>query len=630
MNLDLLVNTSSRRTLYASGLLAFISFISVLRLLGIFKVAYYPTINRVTYLDGFTFGTITGSASIDSYLILVGGIILLFLIAPKRFATILIAGYIIGSFLLYQNESALDALALSILPTAIIMVFLFKNTHSFNIGKYASILLAILALIQSYSLVRLMIYPIYAASYLSDWSWRMVDLERQIFYVTALLAPPLILLIVFSFVLKINSTPLSNFAQRFLSRVNPMLENSQNQSRDDARDSIVMLLNNKLLWFGLVAFFSVLVPLYPYLPSLNPDQSDRATDVQYYTTWVQDLDELSSVQDLFSKAFLGLSGDQLSVGRGDRPLTLLVILTIHRALNVEIVNLVQLFPIVLTPLLVFVTYAFVRYTGPNKQLSAIASIFTVASYHVVIGMYTGFLANWLAVICNYGAFLFLLLAWNKGKKLYYILFAIMTLASMLAHLHTWLYLSTSIVTFLVISVIAERASHQVLKKIFVVALLLAPAFVLDTVFVSVFNASSGVSTNLERAGSAISFENYTQRWNTLYYNFRVWFGGFYANFGMLILALVGILTMNWRRPFDRLIISSIFVTALIIIFGDYGIQARLFYMMPVHILAAFGLLNLLTSRIISKEIRVPLLILANVYMLTYAIWAVGNLQLKIG
>lgn len=629
MNQNLIISASPHRSFYASGLLAFISLMSVLRLLAILKVAYYPTINRVTYLDGFTFGTVSGFANIDSYLVLAVGIVLLFLITPKRSAVAMTAGYIIGGVLLYQNQSALDALSLSILPTVVGLLFVFRNRAYFSITKYVLVLISILALIESYSLVRLMIYPMFPASYFSDWSWRMVDLERQIFYVTALVAPPLMLLVVFSFVLKINLTPIRNIAEKLYSRINALAEHNYKQVKDDANDPIRDILNNRLLWFGLAAFFSVLVPLYPYLPSLNPDQSDRATDIQYYAKWVEDLDKTNNVQELISRAFFDLSGDQLSVGRGDRPLTLLFILLLYRMLDVEVVHLVQLFPIILTPLLVFVTFAFVRYAGMDKQLSAIAGIFTVASYHVIIGIYTGFLANWLAVICNYGAFLFLLLAWNNKKKSYYFLFAIMTIMSMLAHLHTWLYLSASIVMFLTISIVAERGSRQILKKVSIVALLLIPAFMLDTVFVNIFNASSVVSTNIERAGSALSFENYAQRWNTLYYNFTVWFGGFYANFGMLLLALVGILTMNWRRSFDRLLISLIFVTALIIVFGDYGIQARLFYMMPVHILAAFGLLNILTSRVVSKKIKVPLLILANAYLLTYAIWAVGNLQLKI-
>ncbi|NWG36463.1 hypothetical protein [Nitrososphaera sp.] len=598
--------------------MALLSFTTILRLLNVLGIVYYPTINRVTYLDGHLFDTFTGSASMDNFLIQGVALASIFMLSPKKISLPIIGFYITFSAAFLSNDLAVSIVSLTLLPLAVTFLFTFKP--KFSINSYLAVLFLTIAVVQVYTLARLMVYPAFPSSYFSDWSWQIVELERQIFYVTAFVAPPVLLMVVFAFLLKIGVIPsLTDASRRLWSK------KTQDYNASNISDKV---FSYKRLWFGVIAAFVILVPLYPYLPSINPDQSIRSTDVPFYSDWVESLEQSDSAQEVIYKSFLGLSGDQLSVGRGDRPLTLLLLFVIHKMINIQIEHLIQLFPILLTTMTALVSYIFLRHTANNKKAAIVAALFSVASYHVVIGMYTGFIANWLAVIFNYGAFIFLLKAWNSERKLYYLLFVAMTFLSMLAHLHTWIYLSVSVLVFLGLSLVIER-NRATIKKAIVVALLLLPTFLLDVVFLSVFNASSGVETNLSRATSAISFENFGLRWLSLYYNFQIWFGGFYANFVLLALALIGILSMNWKKTFDRLVMSAIFMTSLIIIFGDYGIQARIFYMMPIHILSAFGIVRILESRRIRNDVKVSLLVLVSACLLTYAIRSVGNLEFKL-
>lgn len=616
----MLINANLGRSYYSEGLLALLSFTTILRLLNVLGIVYYPTINRVTYLDGYLFDTFTGSTIADNFLIQGIALASIFALSPRKISLPVIGFYIALSAVFFANDLAISIVSLTLLPLTIALLFIFKP--KFSINSYLAVLFLAIAVVEVYTLARLMVYPAFPSSYFSDWSWQVVELERQIFYVTAFVAPPVLLMVVFAFLLKIGVIPPLTDTSR---RLWPKKMQEPDHNAPNISDRI---FSYRRLWFGAIAVFVILVPFYPYLPSINPDQSVRSTDVPFYSDWIESLEQSGSAQEVIYKSFLGLSGDQLSVGRGDRPLTLLLLFAMHKMINIQIEHLIQLFPILLTAMTALVSYIFVRHTANNKKAAIVAALFSVASYHVVIGIYTGFIANWLAVVFNYGAFIFLLKAWNSERKLYYLLFVAMTFLSMLAHLHTWIYLSVSVLVFLGLSLVVER-NRATVKRAIVVALLLLPTFLLDVVFLSVFNASSGVETNLSRATSAISFENFGLRWSSLYYNFRIWFGGFYANFVLLALALIGILSMSWKRTFDRLVMSAIFMTSLIVVFGDYGIQARIFYMMPIHILSAFGIVRILESRLIRNDVKVSLLVLVSACLLTYAIRSVGNLEFKL-
>lgn len=633
----MLLSSQKQVPLFANAFLALVSFLFVSRLLNIAGFRYYPTINRVTYADGFAYDTISGLPQVDDLLLIVIGLLCVFSAASRKTAIATAAIYIGLAAVSFASTSAfLDVIAFSILPVSAYFAIR-GRVRLFNAQMYIMFGLSIITVIELVTLGRLVLYPLTPNSfYSSDWSWKIPLLERQIFYALASLAPPLMMLLVFSFVLKINSQYLAAVVRRMFS-VSDSGDDGNNNNSNGVKidrsltrtiDSIADdILSYRRTWTAVIILLAVFIPAFPYIPSINPDHQSRATDVVFYESWVNALASKESTGEVLYASFFGLSGDELSQGRGDRPVTLLLLYSIYRLTSLPLVHIIQLFPVLLTLLLAAVSYFLLRAGTRNTHTSTLAAFLSLTSFHVVVGIYAGFLANWLAIVFNYAAFGFLILAWDGGRKLHYLLFATFVFLSMLAHVHTWIYLIASIGLFVAASLAISRDRASA-KKAATVALVILAALAVD-LSNTFLQSTTALGSDIGRAGSAISVDNFGLRWSTLYYNFRIWFGGYYANTVTLALAIVGVVATSWNKTFDRLILVSTFIASAVVIFGDYGIQARMFYMMPVHILAATGIMRIMNVPWLTGSLKLSILLFACLYLVTYAIRSASNLEFKL-
>ena len=88
------------------------------------------------------------------------------------------------------------------------------------------------------------------------------------------------------------------------------------------------------------------------------------------------------------------------ISSGDRPLTLLVLFLITEATNADPFQIVEYSPLILTPLLILGSFFLARQLTANDKISVLTAFLSAISFQTVIGIYSGYYANWFALILN--------------------------------------------------------------------------------------------------------------------------------------------------------------------------------------------------------------------------------------
>ena len=78
--------------------------------------------------------------------------------------------------------------------------------------------------------------------------------------------------------------------------------------------------------------------------------------------------------------------------------------------------IVEYSPLVLTPLLILVTFFLAREITSNDRISIISCFLTAISFQTLIGIYSGFYANWIALILGYFGFILLIRCLRSPTK----------------------------------------------------------------------------------------------------------------------------------------------------------------------------------------------------------------------
>ncbi|RMF31916.1 MAG: hypothetical protein D6752_01180, partial [Candidatus Nitrosothermus koennekii] len=350
---------------------------------------------------------------------------------------------------------------------------------------------------------------------------------------------------------------------------------------------------------------AIILPIYPYIPTINSDASTVSVDEKYYLQWME---EMNASNDIFRDAFS-------SISKGDRPLTLLLLYALE---HVGLYDLtVRVIPIILSISLVIVTYYLIRAYTNNRYLASLSGLFSILSYHFVVGMYAGFFANWLALLTSYLAILALLKAWNANSMKWHTIFFIMLILTLLLHVYTWSYLVATISLFIIISYILNR---RLSSKMFIIIMLLVSSIVVDVTKMFYFHSAGGLERDIIIGSKSIGIEEYFKRWSNLSYTFNIMVGGFFTNSLLLLLSLVWIIKTDYRDPFARVIMASIFISIIPMLFGNITMQTRFLYNMPLHIPA-----SIITYSLMARGKALPILII--MHMLNYTFRSLANMYL---
>ncbi|MEM2966920.1 MAG: hypothetical protein QW052_08280, partial [Candidatus Nitrosocaldaceae archaeon] len=148
----------------------------------------------------------------------------------------------------------------------------------------------------------------------------------------------------------------------------------------------------------------------------------------------------------------------------------------------------------------------------------------------------------------------------------------------------------------------------------------ASNIVIDNVRAYYINSMDTASINLKIAKNSIGMNYFLSRWNNLETTFKLYVGGHFTNSIMLILVFVWIINARYGNPFDRIILSSIFIGLIPTLFGDIVMQTRMFYNMPIQIATALAIYPLTYGSSLRKLIFISIIL----HLFNYTLRALAN------
>ncbi|MCS6767914.1 MAG: hypothetical protein RMJ59_01595 [Candidatus Nitrosocaldus sp.] len=608
--------SSFNKTRVFNMVLASLIIIYTVYLLSLFDLRFYTTVYRVTYPLVFEY---MASEQYDTLFPIVISIFIYLIMDVKIGSVYSIISITLVLFALFIGEGfILNIVALATLPSFIFtaMVVLPCKTK-IDVLKLLSSILTILVVFEFIVMLTWLSYTILNGNVYEGYHWAFARTETAVFYIMGSISPILALLILFAYLYKpaipilISAySSLIGYIRRRITRhnseisINPIY--NTRLTKDDRSlynfsfySPLSFLLNNSQHIFIAALILSILFAYYPYLPTINPAMENISVDVIYYIQGINEMTVDNSGINI-SKAF--------TISNGDRPLSLLFMLAIYNMINVfgniELSVALRFMPLVLAPLLTYVVYRFTITLYTNKFIAAMASLLTIFSYHFIVGIYAGFFANWLALIVMYATLTLLLMYIRTGRILHLLYMFLCLEVVMLLHVYTWTYLIAGLLLFTLVTLIVYKLVGKKeqdvgidLKRYIFILLIVAASVFIDIARAEVLNVFSGVETNVILADKGVGYEQFLARWNNLKYTFTTYVGGYFTNVPLLLLTLIWIIRANIKTVEDRLILSMIYIGSFAVIFGDYVIQTRIFYNLPLHIAGAAGISMLLASYI---------------------------------
>lgn len=327
------------------------------------------------------------------------------------------------------------------------------------------------------------------------------------------------------------------------------------------------------------------VTVYPYFPSLNPSGKFVGVDVPFYERQLLELNSLGSLNSVISKVSQSF----------DRPLSLLFLFFLWKVTGVSVRQETVLSEVVLGLLLLLATYFFVRAAGFNSFCASLVMLFTVGSYHVTVGMYGGLLANMIGLVFMY-LFLGLVFACVRTRSWRLCVPAIVLQSLLLlSHAYTW-DMSMGIVglffLFILLEWLIKRKNSA--RPLMLFAILIA-GVLLNFVRNWVLHIGIGTVEAASYVKEGVSLANLLNIWQTLKASLGVYMGIAFMNPILLFFAAMGGLAVALdKRLVSRFLTASLVASFIPFIFGDYVVQTRMMYDLPVHVFAFLGLLVLLS------------------------------------
>ena len=353
----------------------------------------------------------------------------------------------------------------------------------------------------------------------------------------------------------------------------------------------------------LILSFSVLLPIIPQLPTINPDNRYVGVDTFWYVNWTGSF-ENNDPLELLNNAFNEQS-------HGDRPLSLFIIFVFSKILPFSTVDAIDNMPIILSPILTLVIYFLTREITNNIKISLLVTFFSTLSYQVLIGIYAGFYANWLGLIFGNLSLIYLLRYLKSYKKINFALFVILITTLVFVHVYTW---SIYIITILIFSLISLKLKIVPKRPILLILLTIGLTISIDVVKDVMIGSSGGVQEDIKLTNEFIGVSNLFILLKNIYESILISHGGIFGNgLVLLVVLLFSIFYLNLRKIPDLLMLSFFSLLIVPIFLGYWNIQVRVLYDIPFQIPFAIALYYLVSA---TRN--------------TYLLWAFIMLQTSIG
>lgn len=348
-------------------------------------------------------------------------------------------------------------------------------------------------------------------------------------------------------------------------------------------DTINTRVLTKIFLLFLFMSLSVIMVIIPHQSIVNPDNQDVGVDTDIYVEEINDLNNSTDANEFFNKTFV-------TIQHGDRPFTLLLFLAISKVVtSVNLSGLFDLVPVILGPLLVLSVYFLTRQLTSNDVASLLSAFMTAVSFHNLVGIYAGSYANWMALIVGYFSVLFVLRSLHNANKINLSLFIILIFTVLFTHVYTWSILTLILTIFLLVMV---KMSYYKKRTVIQLLLILSSTILVDLVRTIMTGSISGIGYNISPPFGAIvqlGPELYSTRWSSLVDTTLSYFGSLFGNSIIYTLCLYWLIRSKLNQVLTILLVTFLSIGIIPLFFGNWVVQARVFYDIPFQIPAAIAL-----------------------------------------
>lgn len=564
----------SRVSIVTSILVTIITITSVYNISSFFDPDVYFFEQRVTYHTNKVIDLMLdhrlNSFILSSSLVLW----LLFSVSHKRERIFLVLMVVLISVLSIDSEGLTSYLFTFIALPLIGTLYALKKTNKHNVlvpdtsslfANYlctAVIALAIISILYSLNIVG----GVFGGDFF-DYSYLLVTIISRF-------SPIIIFLLVFSVPFKLIWEELSS---RFNSVLHSYILNltSVNVSR-----------RLKILSIGSIILLSIGITLIPHIPNRVDDPIGVDT-IQYSNIVNRISDSDMNFADLFWLLFKEYS-------YGDRPLSILFIYGVVSSFNsqsntgdtIEIV-----LPMILAPSLSIVVFLLTREITRNEIVAILSGFLTAISPQILIGLYAGFYANWLALIIAYLSLTFMFGFFRTSNMRFALLFFTTLVAVIFLHSYTYTVFIVVLAVFLIATLFLKSAPKNL---VIVMISLLVISFLVDLSKSAIIGTSSGITLDLGAAEKAdVGISQFAARWSNLVRTILVHVGGIFGNsIFMISLAFIGMMIINRKRNMVLVcfLLSFLSIGILPLFFGDKVVMTRILYNVPFQIPASLALI----------------------------------------
>jgi hypothetical protein len=360
-------------------------------------------------------------------------------------------------------------------------------------------------------------------------------------------------------------------------------------------------------------------------------------DTRYYVTWIGELAKSKNVSDLIYQSFVVQGQD------GDRPLSLLFLFLVYQVVGGNnLSEVIEYFPIILGPGIVLAFYLLTLELTRNEKIALIAAFLGAVSFHTLVGIYSGFYANWLGLIVGYISIAFLFRYLRSGRLSDIVVFSTLLIGVLFLHVYTWTVLAAVSGTFLLVMLLVviwnkkkKKSNNNIIisnpftkRRIIWLLLAILVSIAVDITKVLLIGSSGGVEQDIQLAQTNLGIEQFNMRWLILNTTMHDSLGGVLSNFIILLLGLFWVLKSNMRDPGTVFLMIFLSAGLVPLYIGSWTLQVRVLYDIPFEIPAAIALYYISTrsgsSRLVTLAACTWLVAVSLVTVMNYYfVWRPG-------
>jgi hypothetical protein len=487
---------------------------------------------------------------------------------------VLFLGLLLIISLSTANSIILQVLSILSLPV-ISSIYIINRKISNRLLRPGSGLLTLNYFLISFLILELA--SIFASIYNSDINGPFIDIMILI----SRFAPALMLLIIFIALVRLitNQEVLTTPSMRKLAAsflIRPFgVQDYQNPSR-----------TKNMVFLSTFMALSIIIVLIPHIGGQLYKVGEDTTP---YSEMMQELKSSRNTEHFVELIFSGIMS-------GDRPLSLTVMYVLLTLFSNNVVLAFEIvLPAILAPLLVLSTYLLSKALSGSSLVSICSSFITAVSFQLMIGVYGGLYANWIALVIGTFAVWLAVRYLDTGGKKFLVAFSVIMLALLLSHSYTWTIFTAFLILFLLVLRWKKvSGSKQVRDLLIIIACIIAIDFIKGIALESLSAVQLNISVAESHEVGLVS--PFGDRWSVLVRTVEVFLGGIFSN--MVILLLVLYFTVMFKIKNKVGYFTTVFLSLgmIAIIFGDKIVQSRILYDIPFQIPAGLALANIFVLR----------------------------------